>query len=309
MTQYDDTVEIEPVNRLSSLPILFRGMNQYMLLLAISVLSVLLAATLGIPARYALTWVGFPVLLLTGLYLKAAERIAKERRTTTWQRAARRDPTGDWVSQKAFHRTCFVLNELPKIQQIEDVVNLVTRKSPWRFLRIGIPCGVLAVWLFYNAVVHPTVGMTTSKTVGRQVTRPDGVLVTRYHTVPVHHTIPTGTYYTIGVIVLLVVILLAWMDWYYTYHMITNINVRQLRVPPLWLPFLRRENKSVKLRNIETHDAVDTALGNMLGYGSVKADTPVQHDEALRNMNMLPHHQEVDKILEAAIETARLPRV
>lgn len=305
MSNDNDTAEIEPVNHSSSAPLLLRGVNRYLVLLGVYVLAVLSAGLAGVPLTYALVWVGMPVLLLGALYLHAVNRIAKERRTLPWQRNIQPDPEGNWVSRATFERICFVLNEERGIPQMEGVVNLVTRKSIWRFLRLGLPGGVVALWVLVEAAVHPTAHLTYHRYVGHRVTTRDGISMTKYRTVTEHHTVPTGVYLLIMAIVLLVVVLLAWMDWYYTYHLITNVNVRLVRVPPLWLPFLRRENKSVKLRNIDVHEPKDTGIGNMLGYGNVMGDTPTQNDEALRRMDWMPRHHQVDDILESAIETAR----
>jgi len=305
MSQDYDTAEFEPVNRLSPLPPLLWSPNRYMLILAVGIVAALVALLLGVPLTYAAVWVAIPAMLVAAFYVQAVYRIAKERRTRPWQREVQPEARGNWVSRATFHRICFVLNEQPGLSLMENVVNLVTRKSIWRFLRVAIPCGVLALVLLVEALLHPTMNVTTESSVGHKVTTSDHVHMTKYHTVTEHHVVNSGVFFLLLALVALAVILFAWIDWYYTYHMITNINVKLLKVPPLWLPFLRRVHSNVKLRTIGTNDSDDTAIGNMLGYGNVIGDTPVQRDDALRHMNWMPRHHEVNDILEGAVETAR----
>jgi hypothetical protein len=99
-------------------------------------------------------------------------------------------------------------------------------------------------------------------------------------------------------------LLYYWFEWRYTYLLITNFSIILLKAPPTFLPFLPAPAPTFKLRDISNVTNDDTPLGNMLGYGGIKADTPSQHDAPLRHINWVPHHEEVVGILARASEQA-----
>lgn len=99
-------------------------------------------------------------------------------------------------------------------------------------------------------------------------------------------------------------LLAAWLlsfDWRYKLYVITNLGLRVMKVPPIWMPWVDVQNSNffydlLRLSNPKPAGVI----GNMLGYGSVKTGTYLDNseDEEIREMHHLPDFHDFSNDLE-----------
>lgn len=85
----------------------------------------------------------------------------------------------------------------------------------------------------------------------------------------------------------------VWMQWAYTYLIVTDQRITQIYKPPFKLP---GEKPPILLRNIQTSNAEDASwFGNIVGYGKVVGDTAAQEGDDWLNqgINYVRKHEEV----------------
>jgi hypothetical protein len=299
MSDPDDTTEI-PVVQTPPPQNPFLGSPSFMgICLVVGAVVALAIASVAHLTLAQLLWLVGVCLLLAYFYASAVTRTIKKRRPKPWQLTVVPDRDGYWLSAKSFDRIRFVLKDLGGGSR-EDQVKLVTRRSVWYFLRYVL----LAILVAVIALVISTTVKLPQQSYRRERVGHGHKKHFVYEPVTTYQTVHFGSLTMLLLCCVAGLLLYYWFEWRYTYLLITNFSIILLKAPPAFLPFLPAPAPTFKLRDISNVTNDDTPLGNMLGYGGIKADTPSQHDAPLRHINWVPHHEEVVGVLARASEQA-----
>lgn len=251
-----------------------------------------------------LVWSIFAIPILLGLLAfngQAARSRVREWRIHPYQRAV--PVINNWLQGRskvsAIDRARHILTK------DEDRIILISRRSNWYAVFKVIP--QLTAWCL---VVLPClyIGSYTfqgTRQVQRYVTGPRGNRHLKVTDITYDFTIHFW-WIAVGVSVLLLLMLAAsWIDWYYTFFVVTSHYVyTDLRLPPVFLPFMDTNELAYTLSRVGMVDNVHSVLGQMLKYGGIEIVLDLSKGAGPYVIHMMPMPRELVRIVRAAVTAA-----
>lgn len=232
----------------------------------------------------------------------AMEWCATERQLHTMLRA----PKG--FRKRTLSRMAHVL-----IEQ-EGKINALQRHTGWLLARNLAPPSLGLVMLGYlwtNVTTSFVVDMRRFKIFLREwnVTADNREFI---RSIPRYHEFGLDWLFMLIGLVLLVVMGFVWMRWNYSYVMVTDKRYfPDLRLPPIWLPFMSKNELANDLTSIRSVDNIDEWRHNILGYGSVEIASDVERTTAesdvdrLRVISHMSNHRVLARKINTAVQEAK----
>lgn len=169
------------------------------------------------------------------------------------------------VSERLVDRARHILTDS------EEIILLVTRKTKWKLVlplgMLGTTFGLILVgWSFAGSSV--VMNLRPVRRLVRQFLRNTELDPTLARKIAPQATVEYGWIFVILLAVVAWAAILVWINWYYTFFMVTNRNVfPDLKLPPLYLPTLDSNELAWPLVGVKRIDPVDRPIQNLLGYG------------------------------------------